>query len=474
MLLNEAFNLPFKQSEVDFLIPNLNEDLNLYVDPFLFYKSSNPRFQAVHATIHKFFEIAIQLVNEGDVASAKRMISFPEVEETMLGLCTGDHAGRGMGIVRDAIIYKEIVSNPDILANGIEHLAEMQLLIEGVGFDMISDMCTNISKSFFISYTQEQCSLHNIPIEHDVCLNHVFDWDELIWDDIHASLPVNPKNGKPILLVPKKVVRRFAEIDYKGFWNDVYRYMLRDIEVNQSMKSIGRAPKVTWKEIEKKYDFSKRTVVAVLHKQPDLKRNYIAKVESKSASSVQFSLDLTTVEGVDSTSVPYDNYISELKAIKPGKEDCKKYEDLMVRIITRLFSPYLSDPHAQVTSEDGREIIDITYYNSADRGFWHDMKIQHNSLIVVFELKNMTDLANEELFQIASRLDDRKGRFGILISRDKDKLDIQRAYRRMRNDNKIILILTDSDLTNIIEDVKNGLSSTLYLNKMYRKFVEEA
>ena len=99
--------------------------------------------------------------------------------------------------------------------------------------------------------------------------------------------------------------------------------------------------------------------------------------------------------------------------------------------------------------------------------------MQHSSLIVVFELKNMTDLSNEEYFQIAARLDDIKGKFGVLIAREKDGLDIERAYRRLRNERKVILTITDDDLVNIVKDVESGLAPTTYLNRMYRKFIEE-
>ncbi len=472
-MLNEAFGLPFRQSEVDFVIPNLNEDLQLYVDPFLFYKSKNPPFQAVHGTIHGFFDVAIKKVRASDTPTAKRMLSFPEVKETMLGLSKGSHRGRGLGEIRGQVIYEEIVSNPDILQRGIRHLAEMQLLIEGVGFDLVSDMCTNIAKPFFVQYTIEQATIHSIPMEKGVCLEHVFDWEELEWDDVLVDLPVNPRTGRPILLVPKTVVRRFAEIDYKDFWNSVYRYILRDIELQKSVQAIGREPKITWKEINEKYNFCKKTVVEVLHEQPDLKHEYIKTVEARPEEAYE-PTDLAEVDGTDRTQRPIPQYMDELTAIRPGNADCKKYEDLIVRMLTRLYAPPLSDPHSQVRTIDGREIIDVTFYNSASHGFWHDLKIQHGSLIVIFELKNMTDLSNEEYFQIAARLDDFRGKFGILIARAKDGLDLQRAYRRLHNEKKVILTLSDEDFAAIFREVEAGLSSTTYLNRMYRRFIEEA
>ncbi len=479
MLLNKAFNLPFKQSEVDFVIPNLAEDLQLYVDPFLFYKSQNPEFQAVHALLQRFFEVAIGKAKVGNERVARRMMSFPEVEETMLGLSTGSHKGRGLGLStgedrsRGDVIYREIVSNEDILQRGIQHLAEMQLLIEGVGFDMVSDMITNIAKPFFIAYTQRQCHLHNIPIERGLNLEHIFDWDELEWDDQLVDLPASPLTGTPILLVPKAVVRRFAEIDYKDFWNSTYRYILRDIEVQKSLQALGREPKITWKEINEKYGFSKSAVVQVLHEDPDLKRAYFTQKEREIPDDA-FPINLDVIEGTDKEVMPVANYITELRAIEPGNADAKRYEALIIRILSRLFAPPLIDPHSQVKTADGREIVDITFYNAAHAGFWGDIKQQHGGVVVIFELKNMIDLANEEYFQLAARLDDIKGKFGILVARSKDNLDKQRAYRRLHNERKVILTITDEDIIQMLRNIEDGLLATQHLQRMYRTFIEEA
>jgi hypothetical protein len=470
VLFNAAFNLPFHQSEVDFLIPNLKEDLNLYVDPFLFFKNGNPEFKAVHTIIQRFFIIALEELKKEKHDVVKRMLSFPEVKETMLGLSSGNHKGRGMGDSRGEIIYREIVANKDIQQYGINHLAEMQLLIEGVGYDMVSDMCTNIAKPFFVNYTQRQCRIHNIPMESGLSLEHVFDWEELDWDGQLVDLPVNPFNGQPILLVPKSVLRRFEEINYKDFWDSTYRYILKEIEIKRSIQAIGRIPKITWKEINEKYNFCKKTVVDVLHEQPALLRDYLQKKETETVLPVS----LNTIAGTDSASNQVGKFKEELQLINAGNKDAKKYESLMVRILTLLFSPNLTDPHSQVRTIDGREIIDITYYNSADFGFWNDIKIKHGNNIIPIELKNMDDLSNEEYFQIAARLNDDLGMFGLLIARKKDGLDIQRAYRRLNREKKVIITLTDEDICNMLDNYEKGLNNTLYINQMYRKFLEEA
>jgi hypothetical protein len=86
----------------------------------------------------------------------------------------------------------------------------------------------------------------------------------------------------------------------------------------------------------------------------------------------------------------------------------------------------------------------------------------------------MTDLTNEEYFQIAARLDEKRGRFGILVARKSDNLDIQRAHRQLNNQNKCILTITDSDIERMLTDVEAGISGTTYLNRLYRDFMERA
>lgn len=53
--LNDFHNLPFTQDEVDFAIPFLDEDLPLYLDPFLLWKSPSLQDNSLHTTITNSF-----------------------------------------------------------------------------------------------------------------------------------------------------------------------------------------------------------------------------------------------------------------------------------------------------------------------------------------------------------------------------------------------------------------------------------
>ena len=53
--LNDYHNLPFLQEEVDFAIPFLDEDLPLYVDPFLLWKIHSQQDNALHTSVVNSF-----------------------------------------------------------------------------------------------------------------------------------------------------------------------------------------------------------------------------------------------------------------------------------------------------------------------------------------------------------------------------------------------------------------------------------
>lgn len=167
-------------------------------------------------------------------------------------------------------------------------------------------------------------------------------------------------------------------------------------------------------------------------------------------------------------------HISELERIKPGVEGAKLFEAAMLKILEFLFAPHLIDPHSQVRTIDGREIIDVTFSNVATKGFWMDMKLQHKSVVVPMELKNILDIGNAEFHQISDRLNKKRGMLGILVARGKNKLDEQRENRHLNDQNKVILTLSDENIKQMILMKEKGRDPTEYISEMYRSLVERS
>lgn len=54
--LSDLVGLVIRQDEVDFVVPHLREDLPLYADPFLLWKSDVPEHRELHETLVGFVD----------------------------------------------------------------------------------------------------------------------------------------------------------------------------------------------------------------------------------------------------------------------------------------------------------------------------------------------------------------------------------------------------------------------------------
>jgi hypothetical protein len=119
-----------------------------------------------------------------------------------------------------------------------------------------------------------------------------------------------------------------------------------------------------------------------------------------------------------------------------------------------LFQPSLVDPLIEKEVESGTMRVDIRYRNMSRGGFFKWFTDQFGKApFVPLECKNYAqDPKNREVAQIASRLDDRKGRLGFLVCRkiaNRKRFDTRCRSELDRNGNYIIG-LDDDDLRKLV------------------------
>lgn len=275
--LSDVFKLEKKGHELDFVDVDLLIDTEVYVDPILLYRSAIREFNEAHTLIVEFFNRALEFVEKKQQYKAEGMCHFPDAEN-LLGVASDSHNGHGPSNKLGYRIYKEIIDNPEIKKNGLVFLNEFQLLIEGISFDLVSDAAVQISKEIFILYTQEQCRKHGIELSN-VPIDHCFDWEENEWHSKYALLPCNPlRQGKPFILTPWTVVRRYPEGNYKQFYNEIYKYVLQAREKEHLWKVLGKKPKITFDEIADKYETKKKDIVNYVKENPSQKKIFFNKI----------------------------------------------------------------------------------------------------------------------------------------------------------------------------------------------------
>src|SRR4051812_20480753 len=68
--------LPLNQWDVDFVIPRVDVDIPLGIDPFLLFKSRDPNLAALHVKILESFNAGLDALKRSDSDAARRILSF--------------------------------------------------------------------------------------------------------------------------------------------------------------------------------------------------------------------------------------------------------------------------------------------------------------------------------------------------------------------------------------------------------------
>lgn len=475
-LLNKVLNLPIRQEDVDFVMPDVDVDRRLGVDPFLLYRSPSPDFQQAHDQILKYFNFILGNIREGNLTRAEYLLQCPEPNEIGLGYSKQGNRGNGVGPELAKEISNTFHNSPILLSRGLRHIEELQLICPGVGPDRISDISANILKLFLIEYTQKQCRSWNIPVSRDIPINHYYDYNMSDWHDGYFNLPINPLTGSALLFVPRRILRILPWINYDDYLGEYSRAFLKPVSRSSSLrlksKSSSQKEESTKKTAKEAASAPKAQVCQVTMQNTAALDTYIERKEREAANAIP--TELSSLQDIERLKEHATLLSQELASIKPGKEDAYVYQDIVHRILTFCFHPHLTDGKPQERTYEGTLIRDLVFTNEGVRNFWHYIMQAYGSIFIVFELKNKTDIIGSDVDQIATYLGDTMGRFGILISRsDKGQTSFNRRKTIFNKDSsrKAILHLTDKDLLELLNQRSMLRDATDYLQNTYRKFM---
>jgi hypothetical protein len=113
-------------------------------------------------------------------------------------------------------LYKNI---PQLSNSGFIHFEEIQLLVENIAEDRVSDLTCSFLKSFLIDYTIEQCEKLRIPLA-EVDLTNVYDYRKKAFINDKVALPHHPETLAPMLFVPKRWLRFTPWINYEDYYKN--------------------------------------------------------------------------------------------------------------------------------------------------------------------------------------------------------------------------------------------------------------
>lgn len=419
--LNDFHNIPITQEEVDFAIPFVDEDIPLYVDPFLMWKSPSMQDNSLHLVITNCFNHLGYLISKGKESDAiEILIRASECDEVGLGN-SKTKAGKRIGEKLALNVLNQFKAIPQISKNGFIHFEEIQLLVDNFSKDRVSDIACNFIQSFLVDYTIEQSEKYGIPIEK-VKLENIYNSRTNTFGTEETHLPINPKTKSPILLTPKRWLKHIPWINTDDYFNNYY--------VKNIHKEGDEFPdKIKLLNFNRQnYDII-QAYTAIKEKQ----------LENCKNDPLFTQIPVTSAKRKTST-------ITKLPTGKTDNSD-RKFEDNACQLMASLLYPHLDFAQEQSRTDSGVLIRDLIFYNNTSTDFLKDIYESYNCKQIVFELKNVKEVSREHIFQLNRYLNDEFGKFGIILTRNappskvlKNTIDLWSGQRRC------ILILDDSDL----------------------------
>src|SRR5215469_6668127 len=197
--LTDYHGILLSQAQTDFAIPFLDEDIPLYVDPFLLWRSPSQQDQALHTSLVNSFNHLVYLMKKGRENEAIQLLTaLSECDEVGLGL-SRTRKGLRIGPAKAKDILELFTAIPQYERAGFVHFEEIQFFVEHISKDRISDFACSFLKSFLIDYTIQQCQSIGVPMSRVHVPVYNYSENRLRSEDV--TLPVNPENNQPIIFV---------------------------------------------------------------------------------------------------------------------------------------------------------------------------------------------------------------------------------------------------------------------------------
>lgn len=457
MRISEVFSLGRSQPSLEFVDVDIHGDTRLFVDPRALLSIESDWGAECVALVQSFFDsVLLRMQEENSDAAQSLLASLAEPNETRLGLSIGRPKGRGMGEGLAEATWEALSSSRAVETGILRDLDDTILLVEGIGYDIVSDITTNIIRGPLIEFTQDACEYYGIPLVDGVVSRHLWNRQARRWYQAYVSLPVG--DFGPILLVPKSIARRTTTYDSGEYFNHYILPYLQDEELQNPLSSLvevlrnGRR-RVTKKALRERYGSGKPVNLEVTVRNPEILERYrIAKSARVRPPDHQEVADLTGTDPPD-----WEAFLDGVLSVPTGHENADRYHRAVEALLTALLYPALDLPKREFQIHQGRKRIDISYTNVAGSGFFRWLHETHGvqASLVPVECKNYgTEIGNPELDQLSGRFSDQRGWVGLLIYRgygDKN-LVVQRCRDAAIDGRGFIIALDDQDLETLVAE----------------------
>ena len=382
-----TFQVAKTQAELDFVDIYLTTDNLLFLDPFALSQRPDRWSQDAHHTLVTFFQHLIDEIRCGNLEKARGLLlNLREPNETRLGYSARRPHGAGIGNMQAEQLFEALRDSAAVREGFISALEESELMIEGISYDKISDLSTNVLRGHLADYTVAQCNLYAVALQ-EVAMPPCFNTDTLEWEARYLELPVY--RNRPILLIPKSIIRRTPAYDQHRYYENFVLNFLQMEELNNPasrlVKTLKNQRRVVYKkELRALYPRTKTFLYEFSRQHPEILRGFRDWLTANEARRTTSEVD------EDDEAVIADALIEALQSVLAGSDHASEYHRLMIGVVEFLFFPNLLHPKLEQEIHQGRKRIDILLENGARTGIFDRLPNirRYPCWYVPFECKN--------------------------------------------------------------------------------------
>jgi hypothetical protein len=491
--VSEHFRLGVTQPSLEFVDVDITGDTRAFIDPKVLKDVDSVWANECVSLLQDFFSTVVRKIMDGDRDGAVELLShLGEPNETRLGLSTERANGNAVGDELSSEIGDALASSEAARTGLLEDLEDTALFIPNISFDRISDMTTNIIRPQLVRYTELMIEKYpSIVATEDVYVGPMWDRHTHSWKTPYFNVPI--ADGKPLVLVPKWLVRRkkttFNPGDYLNH-HILPELQEREFAANSSLVEVlkngrRRVTKISVKRKEglaRQPNASEDTPVRaakdlnleVTLSKPELLDDY--RQENPHALP-----PLTHSELAETTNTPppnWDELLQKVLDTPTGRADATRYHLAVEELLTALFYPALDFMKHEYKINQGRKRVDITYTNIARDGFfeWINRVVNAPAHEVYVECKNYTkDVGNPELDQMIGRFSDHRSRVGLMLYRSTgNQASIEASCRDTAlAGSGFIIPINDNELAVLVNERKRNPDSIdfRFLQEKYARLV---
>lgn len=425
--LTDHYGILRPQEELDFAIPFLDEDIPLYVDPFMLWRSPSQQDRSLHTALMNAFNHLGYLAKNGKEAQAvTNLVAASECDEVGLGT-SANRLGKRIGQEKAKEIISLFKRVPEYGRAGFRHIEEIQFFVDGISKDRISDITCSFLKSFLIDFTIQQCGRLGIPVQSTDVSNVYDDRKNAFELQRGLVLPINPNTGSPLIFVPKRWLRFVPWLNYDDYFT---KYCPQD-EISHTPEELTRVEILNYNRehygVVDSYIKAKERTFKDCYSDPLFSQIPVTSAKRKFSA------------------------IQKLPTGKDGGAD-RKYEELVGQLLPSLLYPKLDFAQEQARTESGVSIRDLIFYNTASTPFLAGIHKDYGSQQITMELKNVAAIEREHVDQLNRYLAEELGKFGIFVTRNQlKKAEMKRTVDLWSGQRKAIVVLTDADIAQMVE-----------------------